>query len=291
MARIRTIKPEFWTSEQVVECSTNARLLFIGMWNFCDDGGIMPANARTLKMRVFPGDEIRSETIRGMVDELIRVELIAEYEVENITYWGVTGWSKHQRVDKPSLKFPAIPKDHSATGLLPFDDRSPPESNGMEGSLMEGSSKNGTDDFDIPPNLDRRGDTKPPSASRQYRFEGKVIRLTEGDFGKWERSFPNLSLEGELIARDAWLSDQSPAVQKKWFNSTSAQFAKLNRETGARGPPGANSVDRSAWAARSQSDWAEAKGKPWDDLRRDDFSDGEWGALPEFMRMNVMRAR
>jgi len=50
MARIRTIKPEFWVSEQVGECSPNARLLFIGMWNFCDDRGVHPAKPnRSLK--------------------------------------------------------------------------------------------------------------------------------------------------------------------------------------------------------------------------------------------------
>ncbi len=43
MARIRSIKTEFWTAEQVMECSPIARLLFIGMWNFCDDGGNHPA--------------------------------------------------------------------------------------------------------------------------------------------------------------------------------------------------------------------------------------------------------
>lgn len=31
MARIRSIKPEFWVSEQIGECSTNARLTFIGL--------------------------------------------------------------------------------------------------------------------------------------------------------------------------------------------------------------------------------------------------------------------
>jgi hypothetical protein len=50
MARIRTVKPEFWTSEQVMNCSRDARLLFIGMWNFCDDGGNHPASAKTLKV-------------------------------------------------------------------------------------------------------------------------------------------------------------------------------------------------------------------------------------------------
>jgi hypothetical protein len=45
MARHRVVKPEFFTNEQVVECSTNARLLFVGMWCFCDDGGVHPASA------------------------------------------------------------------------------------------------------------------------------------------------------------------------------------------------------------------------------------------------------
>ena len=54
MARIRTIKPEFWTSEQVVECSPTARLLFIGLWNFCDDAGNQPASAKQSRCRFFP---------------------------------------------------------------------------------------------------------------------------------------------------------------------------------------------------------------------------------------------
>lgn len=48
MARIRSIKPEFWTSEQVMALSPLARLAFLGMWNFCDDAGIHPASAKTL---------------------------------------------------------------------------------------------------------------------------------------------------------------------------------------------------------------------------------------------------
>lgn len=134
MARIRTIKPEFWSSEQIVECSTSARLLFIGMWNFCDDGGIMPANCRTLKMRVFPGDEISSSNIRRTLDELINADLVAEYDVENVTYWGVTGWAKHQKIDRPTKKYPPIPSDHSPSPRLPFVEPSPPgrESKGRE---------------------------------------------------------------------------------------------------------------------------------------------------------------
>jgi hypothetical protein len=105
VARIKTIKPEFWTSEQVVECSTNARLLFIGLWNFCDDSGIHPASASRLKMEVFPSEAFSTDHIASLVDELIREKLLEVYEVSGKSYWRVTGWL-HQKIDKPSYKYP-----------------------------------------------------------------------------------------------------------------------------------------------------------------------------------------
>lgn len=106
MARIRTIKPEFWTSEQIVECSPNARLLFVGMWNFCDDAGIHPRNAKRLKMEVFPGDDFSVEQIESLVEELIAAELVFAYDVDSTLYLQVTGFTKHQRIDQPTYRFP-----------------------------------------------------------------------------------------------------------------------------------------------------------------------------------------
>lgn len=107
MARIRTIKPEFWTSEQVMNCSRDARLLFIGLWNFCDDGGNHPASAKTLKAEVFPGDDkLETADVMTWVDELIEQDLVSEYEVEGREFWHVTGWH-HQRIDQPTLRHPS----------------------------------------------------------------------------------------------------------------------------------------------------------------------------------------
>lgn len=112
MARIRSIKPEFWTSEQVVECSREARLLFIGLWNFADDRGIHPSSERVIKMRVFPADDdITSSNVRRMVDELLSRHLLIEYEVEGQRFLKVTGWERHQRIDKPSYKYPVPTPD------------------------------------------------------------------------------------------------------------------------------------------------------------------------------------
>lgn len=106
MARIRTIKPEFWTSEQVVECSPNARLLFIGMLNFCDDSGIHPANARRVQMEVFPCGTFSKADVAAMIEELIEHQLVEEYEVDGALYWRATGFTKHQKVDQPTFKHP-----------------------------------------------------------------------------------------------------------------------------------------------------------------------------------------
>lgn len=152
MARIRTVKPEFWTSEQVAECSTITRLLFIGMWNFCDDGGNHPASLKSLKMQVFPSDDIQLSEIGTMIDELVKNELITQYTVNNKDYWHVLGW-KHQKIEKPNYKHPEyIPTnskpidDHSANDSLPVDPVR--ESKGMQGKGMDISNKNNaSEDF------------------------------------------------------------------------------------------------------------------------------------------------
>ncbi|MBI2790895.1 MAG: hypothetical protein HYX61_02955 [Gammaproteobacteria bacterium] len=105
MARIRTVKPEFWTSEQVASCSREARLLFIGMWNFCDDAGIHPKSFMRLKMEVFPGDDCSGIDIEVWMSELINVGLVIEYSAEGKEYWLVTGW-KHQKIEKPTYRYP-----------------------------------------------------------------------------------------------------------------------------------------------------------------------------------------
>lgn len=102
MSRIRTVKPEFWTSEQILNLSLNARLFFIGMWNFCDDRGIHPASLRTIKANVFPADDIE---VGPLINELLKENLIEAYSVDTKDYWRVTGW-KHQKIDKPTYKHP-----------------------------------------------------------------------------------------------------------------------------------------------------------------------------------------
>jgi len=105
MPRIRSIKPEFCTSSQVAECSTNARLLFILLWLHCDDAGRHPADMKRIRMECFPGDSFDESDIRRWVIELRQSSLLVEYETDGVAFLEVTGW-RHQRIDKPNYKYP-----------------------------------------------------------------------------------------------------------------------------------------------------------------------------------------
>ncbi|WP_313449532.1 DnaT-like ssDNA-binding domain-containing protein [Atlantibacter hermannii] len=99
MARIRTVKPEFWTDEKVVECSISARLLFIGLFNFADDKGCLERSPKRIKMQVFPADTIDCEPL---IMELIAHGLLTEYSVNGSHYLQIPGFLKHQKINRPS---------------------------------------------------------------------------------------------------------------------------------------------------------------------------------------------
>lgn len=99
MARIRTIKPDFWTDEKVVELAYDARLFFIGTWNFADDYGNLQRSAKKLKMQIFPADAI---DVEPLIDSLITHGLLSEYSVSGEKYLHINGFSEHQVVNRRS---------------------------------------------------------------------------------------------------------------------------------------------------------------------------------------------
>lgn len=149
MARIRTVKPEFWTAEQVMELSRDARLMFVGMWNFCDDKGVHPASVKTLKAEVFPSDDLLSSDVQRLVNELIAQGLLVEFEASERRWWYVTGWH-HQVINRPSKsRFPEPPRTlaplPSVAGQDEFDSVDDAHADGENGRFSERSvSAHGT---------------------------------------------------------------------------------------------------------------------------------------------------
>lgn len=110
MSRIRSIKPEIATSEQFVSCTRDARLLFVLIWNHCDDAGVHTDSVRRVKMELFPADDDATcEKISEWIEELIKVKLLGRFDSGGAKYLYVTGWSKHQSIQRPYFKFPKPP--------------------------------------------------------------------------------------------------------------------------------------------------------------------------------------
>ena len=234
MARIRSIKPEFWTSEQVMDLSPNARLLFIGLWNFCDDAGIHPASLKRLKAEIMPADDVCSDDVRRMIDECINVGLIREYEIDGEAYWAVTGWH-HQKIDQPSYKYPSedgtVPEGpakrrQSAKNAQPvrgvFDERSPPEGKGEEGNGEEGKEPR----------------KKPEPKSKGSRIPADW-RLTPDLLDEAKRIGPSVDAQREAAKfRDYWLAASGQNAVKADWDATWRNWIRR----AADGPPGAHPI-------------------------------------------------
>ena len=102
MARIRTIKPEFFTSEDIVELDPLARLLYIALWCEADKEGRFSWKPKTFKMRYFPGDECN---IDALCDALVTRGLVCLYG-DSFAY--VPSFKDHQHIN-PREKDSVIP--------------------------------------------------------------------------------------------------------------------------------------------------------------------------------------
>ena len=93
MARIRTIKPDFFTSADIVALSPLARLLYIGLWCEADREGRMGWNTVTFKLRYLPADAC---DIDALCEELTRKGLVKLYG-DGLAY--IPKFTEHQHVN------------------------------------------------------------------------------------------------------------------------------------------------------------------------------------------------
>jgi hypothetical protein len=98
MARIRTIKPDFWSDGKNVALSPLARLLFIGSWNFaiCDNGHL-PDDPFGLKLKVLPADDVDPTEL---LDELLfSGQVVRGQTADGRSYLHIPRLRDHQKID------------------------------------------------------------------------------------------------------------------------------------------------------------------------------------------------
>lgn len=111
MARNRMIKPEFWGDEKIGRLTMGARLLFISMWNFSDDYGVISASPRRRLGESFENDESVSENdVKKWMKDIEKIGLIKKFEAQGKFWYFITKWETHQKIDRrSSRKNPEIP--------------------------------------------------------------------------------------------------------------------------------------------------------------------------------------
>ena len=113
MARIRSIKPEYATSEAIAVLTLECELHFAKLWTYCDDHGRAPDNPRLIKAAIWPlRDEVTVERIAEWQDELEKHDRIVRYTWNGKHLFEVVNWSEHQKPQhaKDSL-YPSFDSD------------------------------------------------------------------------------------------------------------------------------------------------------------------------------------
>ncbi len=118
MARIRTIKPEFWEDEKMADIPMLARLFFIGTWNFADDFGVILNSPKYLKSKIFPYDEsLREAQVITWLNALINARMLVPFDYKNKSYLYIRTFMSHQVIDKRYTKS-ILPEGISAEKVL-----------------------------------------------------------------------------------------------------------------------------------------------------------------------------
>ena len=74
---------------------------------------------------------------------------------------------------------------------------------------------------------DKNGKNGKKGKNEEYKFSGKIIKLSAEDYDCWETAYPRVALPVELQALDDWYAQENIT---NWFGRCSAALAKKNKQ-------------------------------------------------------------
>lgn len=201
--RIRSIRPEFWSSEDIAAMDWNTRLIYIGLWSYVDDNGVGRDVEQLIVADLFPLDDSLSEAslrVHGALKYLFEHGHILRYRVENKPYLFVVAFSTHQKINRPS------------EGRYPLPTRADAETHG---ALTE-------------PSLSPHVNAPLGEGEKGRRGEG------DSDYVGAARATPPASVELDIAQPETsqtlmaeWLEHTSPRPPKNVVGQVAAQLKKL----------------------------------------------------------------
>lgn len=94
MARIRSIKPEFFTDDVMASLDPLDRLAFIGLWLHADREGKLPYKPRQLGVSILPYEKGDFAT---RISRLVTAGVLIKYAIAKETFLKIKNFAKHQK--------------------------------------------------------------------------------------------------------------------------------------------------------------------------------------------------
>lgn len=260
MARIRTIKPEFFSSDDICSLTPLARLFYVSLWCESDREGRLEWKPSTFKLRYFPADQI---DINDLACELESKGLIIVYEVEGKQWAEIPTFTEHQVINNREAPSKILPfsSDACARVKVACTRVKAEGKEGREGKEGKGTSPNQASDEPIgsEPVEDRRKQKRLPSPEDETsarKLFGMILAVNAsakppGSWGPWSddirlmrevdgRSHAEIEALFAWAKRDTFWSPniQSPGKLREKWNTL---FEQSKRPTlPARGAPPIN---------------------------------------------------
>lgn len=117
MARVRLIKPGFFTNDALGALQPAARLLFAGLWLLADREGRLEDRPKRIKAQILPYDRIDVDKLLTVLHE---AGFVVRYEAAGDSYIQITNFTKHQQPHyKEVASIIPPPSGHADSGTTP----------------------------------------------------------------------------------------------------------------------------------------------------------------------------
>jgi hypothetical protein len=227
VARIRTIKPKFWTNEDLSALPEATHLLAGGLINYADDNGYFNANPGLIKAECSPLRE-PSVSIPESLKLLVGIGYLRLGTGPGGKRYGqIVTFDEHQRVNRPT---PSTIK-----GLfIAWDDSLPAHAQLSESSLQEGKGREGKGE-ELVTYGDSSSDAHAPDDTRPGPAEPEGESETGDDHGLpacphsaivalYHETLPALTRVRE------WTPKRRSALRARWRESRERQDLSWWRE-------------------------------------------------------------
>lgn len=208
MARIRTIKPEFFRDEDLQDLEAahsgcHVMLVFAGLWGHCDRNGAFEWRPRQLKLDILPFLPFSMDQALGLLEG---AGFIRRYTVDGKEYGLVPSFAKHQRLNGKEAQEPCrypVPQEGSfmeVSGKQRGSNGEASETTGREGKGMD---------------IYAVSDSPNPSSQKvEWGLEG--FSIPESVKTGFKTAYPAADVDGEIAKAHAWVLANPKNRKSNW---------------------------------------------------------------------------